>query len=290
MAHAVYGADRTLVMGVLNVTEDSFSDGGDHVTTAAALDHARALVAAGADIIDVGGESTRPGARRVDPDVERARVVPVIRELHAEGVTTSVDTMNAATAEAAAEAGTDLLNDVSGGLADPRMTGVAAETGLPLCLMHWEAFHAPDGAAAPDDIVAHVSRRLRAVVDRAVDAGVDPAALSVDLGLGFGKSARDNWRLLQGLPALVRLGLPVLVGASRKRFLTTLRPAPDGRPGTPASADDATAAVSAIAASRGAWAVRVHDVAPSRAAVDVARAVALGDGPEPPEGWRARRG
>lgn len=280
-------------MGILNVTEDSFSDGGSWTTTDSALARARQMVTEGADIIDVGGESTRPGATRVPADVEAARVVPVIRELHAEGVTTSVDTMRASTAAAALGAGVDIVNDVSGGIADADMYRTVADSDADYCLMHWRAerFESAAGRADHgDDIVADVCGVLTDLAQQAQDAGIDAGRVIVDPGLGFAKNADDNWRLLHGMPSWMDLGYRVLVGASRKRFLTALRPAADGSPGTPESADDATAAVSALAAAAGAWAVRVHDVAPTRAAVDVAAAVASGRGPALPEGWRARRG
>ncbi len=297
-AHPAPGAPapsptRTAVMGILNVTEDSFSDGGEWTTTGRALDHARAMVAAGADIIDVGGESTRPGATRVPADLEVRRVVPVIRALHEEGITTSVDTMRASTAAAAVEAGADIVNDVSGGLADERMYRTVADSPADYCLMHWRAERFESAAGRADhggDVVADVRGVLSTLAARAERAGVDAGRIILDPGLGFAKDADDNWALLSGMRSYMSLGYRVLIGASRKRFLTALRPGPDGAPGTPASADDATAAVSALAAASGAWAVRVHDVAANRAAVDVAHAVATGRGPALPEGWRARRG
>lgn len=293
--------DATQVMGILNVTEDSFSDGGSNPDTATAVRHAQQMVAAGANIIDIGGESTRPGATRVAPEVERGRVAPVVKELAALGITTSVDTMRAATAEAAADAGVDILNDVSGGLADPDMLKVAAETGLPICLMHWRtdrfegaegyAEHGSAGPGANDiGIYAHVREWLLRRVDAAIAAGVREENIILDPGIGFAKSPKDNWELLGAMDKLCGIGFPVLIGTSRKRFLTALRPAADGSPGTPDSADDATAAVSALAAQAGAWAVRVHNVAPNRAAVDVAYYAHKGKGPDVPEGWRARRG
>ena len=296
---------RTLVMGILNVTEDSFSDGGEWNSTERALAHAHEMVDAGADIIDIGGESTRPGATRVDPDVERDRDVPVIAALHADGITTSVDTMRASTAEAAVAAGVDIVNDVSGGLADPGMYRVVADAnrtrpaGQPVdyCLMHWRAdrFASAEGRADHGgDVVADVSGLLGELTEAALAAGVPADRMILDPGIGFAKDADDNWALLHAMPdytaTWAEQGYRTLIGASRKRFLTALRPGPDGGPGTPASADDATAAVSALAAQAGVWAVRVHDVAATRAAVDVAHAVAQAHGPALPEGWRARRG
>jgi len=289
-------SQRTLVMGILNVTEDSFSDGGAYPDTAAALAHAEAMVADGADIIDVGGESTRPGATRVAPEVEAASITPVIEELSRRGIATSIDTMRASTARAAWKAGVTYLNDVSGGLSDPDMLPLAAEFGLPIILMHWNKGNAADFAGAEgyhdhgEDIVGHVIRWLEQRIEAAEAVGVTKKQIYLDPGIGFAKTPQENWQLLGATDRLVQMGYPVLVGASRKRFLTALRPASDGKPGTPESADDATAATSALAAAVGAWAVRVHKVAPTRAAVDVAHAMATGRGPDIDEQWRARRG
>lgn len=256
-----------VVMGVLNVTSDSFSDGGKYADTGAALDHALWLRAEGADIIDVGGESTRPGAVRVDPDIERARVLPVIRELSAAGVPVSVDTMRAAVAAAALEAGASVINDVSGGRADPDMASVIAGAGVPWILMHWRSdadfrHTAEPGRHLSDygNVVGDVTNELLRQVDLAVTAGVDPSALILDPGLGFAKTADHNWQLLQALPRLVGLGFPVLIGASRKRFLGSLLAEADGEPRTPRGRDVATAMISALAADAGVWGVRVHDV------------------------------
>lgn len=273
--------DRCLVMGVVNVTEDSFSDGGEWLGPGAAVAHARALLADGADIIDVGGESTRPGAVRVDADVELGRVVPVVAELAAEGIPVSVDTMRADVAEAAIAAGAALINDVSGGLADSRMLEVCAAGNVPVCLMHWrtDRFGSASGRAEPsaEGIVAEVTGHLRSLVDAAVAAGIPEERIILDPGLGFAKNADDNWALLHALPELVGMGLPVLVGASRKRFVATVV---DGVVRSPRDADDATAAITALSAAAGAWAVRVHDVARSRDAVAVASAWTKGRAPE----------
>ena len=258
---------RTRVMGILNVTPDSFSDGGRYVGLTAALEHARELVAAGADLIDVGGESTRPGAARVDAAEEQRRVLPVVRELAAEGVRVSIDTMNASTALAAVEAGADVINDVSGGLADPDMADVAAETGRVFVAMHWRG-HLEAGLRAPDyegDVAGRVVDELRARADELLRRGVSPERLVLDPGVGFSKDAAQNWRVLAALPELGRLGFPVVVGASRKRFLGDLLP--DGAP--VADRDLATAVVSVLAAQAGVWAVRVHDAAATRVALDV---------------------
>ncbi|QNQ91046.1 dihydropteroate synthase [Corynebacterium poyangense] len=266
---------RTLVMGILNVTEDSFSDGGQYLDIDAALAHARTLVAEGADMIDVGGESTRPGATRVPGDVEKARVTPVIQALHEEGIRTSVDTMRASVAEAAVIAGVDMINDVSGGLADPDMLRVMAQSQRPVCLMHWKTVRFGDaaGRATPenDDVVQDVMTTLQQLVDKALTAGVRENAIVLDPGLGFAKSATDNWALLGALPEFIAGPYPMLVGASRKRFLSAVRQA-RGLAHSPVDADPATAAVTTLSAHIGAWGVRVHDVAVSRDAVDVAAA------------------
>ncbi|AKP09405.1 Dihydropteroate synthase [Corynebacterium pseudotuberculosis] len=250
----------TEVMGIVNVTTDSFSDGGKYLDVDSAVSHAKKLVAEGADIIDVGGESTRPGATRVSEEVELARVIPVITALHAEGIKTSVDTMRASVAAAAAEAGAGLLNDVSGGLADKNMYSVMADTELPVCLMHWKTTTFGDASGAHHtDVVRDVREGLNVLVDNALAAGVDAQAIAIDPGLGFAKTADDNWALLNALPEFMS-NYPVLLGASRKRFLASLG----------VDTDAATAAVTAIAAHHGVWCVRVHNVALSRAAVDVA--------------------
>jgi len=264
-AHAQPSGRGTLVMGILNVTPDSFSDGGRYVEVDDALRHARELVAAGADVIDVGGESTRPGSARVAPIDEQRRVLPVIRQLASEGIRISIDTMNAATAYAAVEAGAEIVNDVSGGLADRFMAQVVADTRSTFVATHWRG--PLDGTDRPhyDDVVAQVRDELSDRVGELVARGVDPARIVLDPGIGFSKDAAQNWRVLAGLHELDRLGLPVLIGASRKRFLADLLP--EG-----ASVDDrdpATAVISVLAAQAGVWAVRVHDVAATRAALDV---------------------
>lgn len=265
---------RCLVMGIVNVTEDSFSDGGRWLDIDAAIAHGRELVAQGADMIDVGGESTRPGATRVDAAVEAARVAPVIAALAQEGIPTSVDTMRASVAAAAAEAGVAMINDVSGGLADPDMYRVMADTDLPVCLMHWRTVQFGDAAGASDhggDVVRDVHETLTRLVDNALATGVVGENIVLDPGLGFAKTREDNWALLNALPTFLSGEFPVLVGASRKRFLSSVR-ADRGLEGVPADADPATAAVTAISAQMGAWGVRVHNVPVSRDAVDVAAA------------------
>jgi dihydropteroate synthase len=259
-------------MGVLNVTDDSFSDGGRHLDADAAVAHGLALAADGAGIIDVGGESTRPGATRIDPRVEASRVVPVVKELAAQGITVSIDTMHADVARAALQSGARIVNDVSGGRADPAMAPLVAEAGVPWVLMHWRSVAAERPHQAPDygDVVADVRAELLAGVDDAVSAGVDPANLIIDPGLGFAKTGQHNWALLRALPDLVATGIPVLLGASRKRFLGTLLAGPDGTPRPPDGRETATAVITALAALHGAWGVRVHDV---RATVDALKVV-----------------
>ena len=281
MAPVLPDHDRCLVMGIVNVTEDSFSDGGRWNDPAVAVAHAKRLMADGADLIDVGGESTRPGAVRVAAEEELGRVVPVVRELAAAGIPVSVDTMRAAVAEAAIEAGAALINDVSGGLADPRMLDVCAAAEVPVCLVHWrtERFGSASGRAEPSaaGIVAEVRDHLRGLAERALAKGIPAERIMLDPGLGFAKNADDNWALLHALPELVAEGYPVLVSASRKRFTATVV---DGAPRAPRDADDATAAISALSAAAGAWAVRVHEVAASRDAVHVAAAWTVGRAPE----------
>ncbi|BCO55214.1 dihydropteroate synthase [Mycobacterium intracellulare] len=261
------------VMGVLNVTDDSFSDGGRYLDPDKAVAHGLALAADGADIVDVGGESTRPGATRVDARVEASRVVPVVKELFSQGITVSIDTMHADVARAALCSGARIVNDVSGGRADPAMAPLLAEAKVPWVLMHWRSVSAQRPHAAPDyrDVVAEVRAELLASVDAAVSAGVDPAQLMIDPGLGFAKTGQHNWALLHALPRLVATGIPVLLGASRKRFLGTLLAGPDGSPRPPDGRETATAVISALAALHGAWGVRVHDV---RATVDALKVVA----------------
>lgn len=270
---------RCRVIGVVNVTPDSFSDGGRHVDPADAVKHALQLVKDGADLVDVGGESTRPGATRVDAEEEVRRVRPVIRELVAAGVTVSIDTMRATTAAVALDDGALLVNDVSGGVADPELPKLIARTGAPYVVMHWRG-HSADmqSRAEYDDVLAEVRDELRHQIDAVVAAGVEPEQIVLDPGLGFAKRADHNWALLSHLADLTPLGRPLLVGASRKSFLGSLLAGADGQPRDTDGRDDATAAVSVIAALAGAWAVRVHDVAASADAVRVVAAVAEAGG------------
>lgn len=259
----------TVVMGILNVTPDSFSDGGQYSEFEQAVSRGLELQRQGADYVDVGGESTRPGAERVPVREEIARVLPVIRELVAAGVAVSIDTMNAGTAEAAADAGVSIINDVSGGLADPAMRRVVAASGLDYIAMHWRGFSTDmERLASYGDVVADVRSELSDRLAELAGAGVDPARVILDPGLGFAKNAEHNWRLLAHLDELASLGHPLLVGASRKRFLSPF--APEGAPAS--DRDAASATVAALAAHAGAWGVRVHDVAATRTALAVAAA------------------
>lgn len=264
-------AGRTLVMGVVNVTPDSFSDGGRWATTELAVAHGRQLIAQGADLLDVGGESTRPGARRVDPAEEQNRVLPVIRELAADGAVVSVDTIRAATAVAAIEAGAVIVNDVSGGLADPEMAGVLAEAGVVYVCQHWRGDpRTMDGLTDYEgDVLAGVEAELRRRLDGLADAGLADEQIVIDPGLGFAKTHEQSWRLLAATARLREdLRRPVLIGTSRKRFLALALP--DDVAADPLARDAATAATTALAAAAGAWAVRVHEVPASRDAVRTA--------------------
>jgi dihydropteroate synthase len=281
-------------MGVVNVTPDSFSDGGRWFDTSTAVKHGLDLVAQGADLVDVGGESTRPGATRVDEAEELRRVIPVVRGLASEGVTISVDTMRASVAEQALAAGAVLVNDVSGGLADPAMVPMVADAGVPFVVMHWRGFLRGDTVRGVyDDVVTEVVDELRARVEAVLEAGVAADRIVVDPGLGFSKESEHDLTLLAHLDRLQGLGHPVLVAASRKRFLGRVLAGPDGTPPPARERDAATAAVSALAAHAGAWAVRVHEVRATADAVRVAHAVAQRrtadertPGPHCPEGTR----
>ncbi|MEU4150975.1 dihydropteroate synthase [Streptomyces sp. NPDC026659] len=266
--------DRCAVMGVVNVTPDSFSDGGRWFDTTTAVKHGLDLVAEGADLVDVGGESTRPGATRVDEAEELRRVIPVVRGLAAEGVVVSVDTMRASVAEQSLAAGAALVNDVSGGLADPAMLPVVAAAGAPFVVMHWRGLLEGGNVRGQyDAVVTEVVDELRARVDAVLASGVAPDRIVVDPGLGFSKDADDDLALLARLDRLRALGHPLLVAASRKRFLGHVLAGPDGVTPPARERDAATAAVSALAAQAGAWAVRVHEVRATADAVRVARAV-----------------
>ena len=261
---------RTVVMGILNVTPDSFSDGGEFLDVEAAVAHGLELFSDGADLVDVGGESTRPGAQRASVDTELARVVPVIERLTAAGVPVSVDTMRAEVAAAAVAAGVVLVNDVSGGLADPGMLSTVAGLDVGYVAMHWRG-HSDRMADLADytDVVAEVRAELGDRLAAAVAAGVDPERVILDPGLGFAKTAAHNWALLRGLSDLAGLGRPLLVGASRKRFLGELLAGPSG-PRPVRERDDAGIAITALLAAAGVWGVRSHTVRPQRDAIAVA--------------------
>lgn len=264
---------RCAVVGVLNVTPDSFSDGGRYRDRAAAIEHGLRMWREGADLVDVGGESTRPGAERVAAEEEIRRVLPVVRELAAAGAAVSIDTMRARVAEAALAAGAVVVNDVSGGQADPDMARVVRDHGVPWILMHWRGHSkGMQQLATYADVVADVRTELLRCVERAVAAGVPPESLIIDPGLGFAKTATHNWQLLAGLPELVATGFPVLVGASRKAFLGAVLADTDGAPRPVAEREDATAAVTALAALAGAWGVRVHRLRPNLDALAVVAA------------------
>ncbi|GLU47347.1 dihydropteroate synthase [Nocardiopsis ansamitocini] len=267
--------DRCLVMGVVNVTPDSFSDGGAWFDPARAVEHGLRMADEGADIVDVGGESTRPGAQRVSGDEELRRTIPVVAELARQGVPVSIDTMRAEVAAAAVDAGAVLVNDVSGGLADPAMARLVARTGVAYVLMHWRGHsHDMQKRAVYADVVQEVHDELSQRMAVMFDEGVDPEQIVLDPGLGFAKTAEQghNWELLAHLDRFTALGRPLLVAGSRKRFLGRLLSDAQGRPRDFAGSDHATVALSALAAANGAWCVRVHDVGPTADAVRVAQA------------------
>jgi dihydropteroate synthase len=263
-------ADRTLVMGILNVTPDSFSDGGKHPTADTAIAHALRMLYAGADIIDVGGESTRPGAEPVSPEEEQRRVLPVIQALVKAGALVSIDTTHASTAAAALEVGAAIINDVSGLSIEPEMAALVARTKVPYVLTHRRGdAETMNSLADYGNVVEEVIEELKGVRDKLYAAGVTAEQIIVDPGLGFSKDEDQNWQLLKYIAKLDELGHKVLIGASRKRFLGTLLTVA-GKAAAPEERDHATAAITAISAANGAWAVRVHDVGPSLDAVKVA--------------------
>ncbi len=266
---------RTLVMGILNVTPDSFSDGGRWQTPDEAIAHGLELVSQGADIIDVGGESTRPGSRRLDPQEETARIEPVVTALAQEGCVVSVDTINAATALAALQAGAAIVNDVSGGLADPGMHPLVTEAGVVYVCQHMRG--TPETMETltdyPQGVLAGVAAELVERLGELDAAGVERSQVVLDPGLGFAKTQAQSWELLAATARLrQRFNLPVLIGSSRKRFLgeALSLDARDQVPTEPSARDVATAATTALAAAAGAWAVRVHDVPLNRDAVRTA--------------------
>lgn len=257
-----------LIMGIVNVTPDSFSDGGRFLAHEEAVRHALRLVGEGAQIIDVGGESTRPGAERVGVEVEQERILPVVHALTESGVTVSVDTMNAATAAAAVAAGARIINDVSGGLSDPSILDVAADAHVDIVLGHWRG-HSDDMYAPAQyrDLAREVTGELIARMEAAASAGIPPSRLVLDPGVGFAKRGAQNWEMLRALPQVVGIGPRVLVGTSRKRFLGETLGTDDL-----VRRDRATAVTSALAAHAGAWGVRVHDVQATADALAIAEA------------------
>jgi len=271
---ALTSPGRCLVMGVVNVTPDSFSDGGRWLDPGDGIRRGLELLEQGADLLDVGGESTRPGATRPPAGEELRRVLPVVRELAAAGAIVSIDTMRAEVAAACLLAGAALVNDVSGGLADARMAPLVGQARVPFVVMHWRGpSSAMDQDVAYDDVVAEVRDVLAARLEALAEQGVDPEQVVLDPGLGFAKRPEHNWQLLAHLEVLTALGRPLLVAASRKRFLGLLLARPDGSPAPTGDRDDATAATSVVAALAGAWCVRVHEVAATADAVRVVAAV-----------------
>ena len=269
-------ASRPVLWGVLNVTPDSFSDGGQFLSLDLALAQATMLTKHGADLIDVGGESTRPGAQRVAPDVEQERVIPVIEALTERGYVVSIDTMNASTARAAIEAGATIVNDVSGGLADPDMFSVVAEAEVDYVIMHWRGHsNVMNDLAHYDNVARDVRNELHERASMAIEAGIRPERIILDPGVGFAKTPAHNWQLLAGLDEVVALGFRVLVGASRKRFLGELLP--EGH--EIAQRDESSAVVGALLAERGVWGLRVHDPLIHTRALDVWQALAQGGQP-----------
>lgn len=272
---------RPLVMGVLNVTPDSFSDGGKFDNLVSALDHARLLVIGGANVIDIGGESTRPGAPRVAIETEQERVIPVIEALHKELIQTnrtdvqiSIDTMNAATALAAVQAGAQIINDVSGGLADEQMLATAASTGAIFIISHWRGFSSQmDQLNHYDDVAKDVAIELEARVQAAIDAGVSRDKIVIDPGLGFAKGMQQNWKLVARLDELEKLGLPILVGASRKRFIAGALDAENPAEVDNGRRDLGTAVLTALLLQRKLWGLRVHNVVATSDTISIVEAL-----------------
>lgn len=260
------GPTRPMILGILNVTPDSFSDGGTHRNASSAIEFGSQLFESGADVVDVGGESTRPGAERIPVEEEQRRVLPVVEELAKRGIPVSIDTMNARTAAAATALGAAIVNDVSGGQSDPDMASVVADSGVMFIAMHARGTSATMASRAVyRDTIADVRTELEYCVATLIVQGVRPDRIIVDPGIGFAKNSKQNWELLGGLRELGALGHPILVGASRKKFLAELLP--EGA--KPRRRDAATAVISALAAEAGAWGVRVHDVESTKAALDV---------------------
>lgn len=272
--------NRPLVMGVLNATPDSFSDGGQFSAEDDALNHARLLIAAGSNIIDVGGESTRPGAERITIEEEQRRVISLIKKIAAEpafiasGARISIDTMNSQTAKAAIDAGAKIINDVSGGLADPDMFSVAAETSAILVISHWRGFSdRMDSLNEYQDIARDVAAELSVQVEAAIAAGVKRENIVIDPGLGFAKDMQQNWKLVARLDELEKLGLPILVGASRKRFIAGMLEPDEAGEVSNSRRDLATAVLTALLLQRKLWGIRVHNVIATTDAIDVVEAL-----------------
>lgn len=266
--------DRTLVMGVLNVTPDSFSDGGRFNDPTIATNHALEMIEDGADIIDIGGESTRPGSDRISVEEELDRVLPVISALSGTGVAISIDTMRAEVARAAVAAGACMINDVSGGKADPGMLDFVATLDTPYILMHWRGpSNIMNTLTDYQDVAADVASETNQQVEVAVAAGIARERIAIDPGIGFAKTVDQNWPILKHLDVLEGLGLPILMGASRKKFLGELL-AKDGVPRDSDARESATTAISTLMAARGMWAVRVHDVKSSSDAIAVVDRIA----------------
>ncbi|MGL4832341.1 MAG: dihydropteroate synthase [Propionibacteriaceae bacterium] len=268
---AIPSADRTLVMGIVNVTPDSFSDGGDYFTPDAAIAHAHQLISEGADLLDIGGESTRPGSQRPSPAEELNRVIPVVEALADTGIPVSVDTMRASVAAAALDAGAQIINDVSGGLADGEMLELMAERNKPYIAMHWRGHGSIMQNADHlnyDEVVSDVYGELQRRVEACMDAGIKPENLILDPGIGFSKTAEHNWEILRQLELVQRLDFPLLLGVSRKRFLGSLL-AHDGIDREPKNRDDATLALTVFFAQQSCWAVRTHTVRAHRDAIAV---------------------
>jgi dihydropteroate synthase len=262
------------VMGVLNITPDSFSDGGEFLDPSQALAHAKLLISQGADILDVGGESTRPGAQRVDLTTEQSRILPVIQAIKPLGATISVDTMNAQTAVLAVEAGASIINDVSGGLADPGMFSALAAFDCTYILGHWRGHsNVMDSLNAYSDVAREVVGELAEQVAMAVSAGIDRSRIVVDPGIGFAKDVKQNWDLVARLDELEQLGLPILVGASRKRFLAAALNEQDPSSVSTQRRDVATAVLTALLLQRKLWGIRVHNVETTVDAIKVVSAL-----------------
>jgi dihydropteroate synthase len=270
---------KPLVMGVLNVTPDSFSDGNQYNSLESAVDHAKLLVLAGAQIIDIGGESTRPGAERVTLEEEQSRVVPVIKaiaELNL-GAAISIDTMNSETAELAIAAGANIINDVSGGLADEAMLGVAAKHDVVIILSHWRGHSdVMNTMASYQNVAEEVATELQARVDAAIAAGVGRDKIVVDPGLGFAKDMKQNWQLVARLDEIEKLGLPILVGASRKRFIAGALDEEEPNSVSHERRDVATAVLTALLMQRKLWGVRVHNVISTVDAISIVSALQEG--------------